>query len=277
MIRLNLVISFLKFFLTSSFVALPLQGLAYFPMSWSDLNYQMRYQAQWYRVMIENRVEVFDPFNSKMVSKGKILPKRVPEKSYVQIIHWKRDQVLVVETRSDEGQLMHLYYEYEEQSIEKQLDTVRYFNLHEIMPHFLRFLSKTKKNRERALREFNIEDFTVSQTWYDNEIHYQIGITDSDHFALIDPKTFLLKSLHSSIHRADGTKWILKVKFSQFKNYQRQEFPQLTEYFLDGKLFKRVNLIKVKSLSRLPIKELKEISIAHLETPSATWTVDYTR
>ena len=58
------------------------------------------------------------------------------------------------------------------------------------MPHYLRFLTKKSEHREQALREFNIEDFLVSQTWHENQIYYRIGIQGSDHYALIDPKTF---------------------------------------------------------------------------------------
>ena len=237
----------------------------------------MRYQAQWYRVRLENRIEIFDPFANKMGEVGKKNPKFMPERDYVQIINWKRDQVLVIETRDDEGQLMHLYCENGDQTVQKQIDPIRFFNLNEIMPHYLRFLTKKSEHREQALREFNIEDFLVSQTWHENQIYYRIGIQGSDHYALIDPKTFFLQSLHSSIQRANGSKWKLEVKFSKFKKYNRQEYPQITEYFLDGNLFKRVNLIKAKILSRLPIKELKEMAMTRVETLPATWTVDYAR
>ena len=92
-------------------VFLPKTGSAFFPLNWSDLNFQMRYQAQWYRVRLENRIEIFDPFANKMGEVGKKNLKFMPERDYVQIINWKGDQVLVIETRDDEGQLMHLYYE----------------------------------------------------------------------------------------------------------------------------------------------------------------------
>ena len=84
-------------------VFLPKTGSAFFPLNWSDLNFQMRYQAQWYRVRLENRIEIFDPFANKMGEVGKKNPKFMPERDYVQIINWKRDQVLVIETRDDEG------------------------------------------------------------------------------------------------------------------------------------------------------------------------------
>ena len=272
-----------KFFLLSWVLLIPMlvlfphQGLTFFPMSWSDLNYQMRYQAKWYRIRLENRVEVFDPFKSSLPPSEKWISKPLPERSYVQIIHWKRDQVLVIETRDDEGRLLHLYYENKDQSIVQQIDPIRIFNLNDVMPHFLRFLSKKSKTREKALREFNIEDFLVSQTWHGNQIYYQIGIQGSDHYALIDPKTFLLRSLHSSIHQVNGRKWKVKVQFSQFKNFQRQKFPQITEYYLDGKLFKRVRMVKAKHLSRIPIKELREIALTRSASHLATWTIDYAR
>ena len=171
-------------------VFLPKAGSAFFPLNWSDLNFQMRYQAQWYRVRLENRIEIFDPFENKMGEVGKKNPTLMSERDYVQIINWKRDQVLVIETRNDEGELMHLYYENRDQTIQKQIDPIRFFNLNEIMPHYLRFLTKKPEHREQALREFNIEDFLVSQTWHKNQIYYRIGIQGSDHYALVDPKTF---------------------------------------------------------------------------------------
>ena len=172
---------------------------------------------------------------------------------------------------------MHLYYENKDQNIDQQIDPIRFFNLKDVMPHFLRFLSKKSKTREKALREFNIEDFLVSQTWHENQIYYQIGIQGSDHYALIDPKTFLLRSLNSSIHQVNGRKWKVKVQFSQFKNFQRQKFPQITEYYLDGKLFKRVRMVKAKHLSRIPIMELREIALTRSASHLATWTIDYAR
>ena len=52
-------------------VFLPKAGYSFFPLNWSDLNFQMRYQAQWYRVRLENRIEIFDPFANKMGEVGK--------------------------------------------------------------------------------------------------------------------------------------------------------------------------------------------------------------
>ena len=46
-------------------VFLPKTGSAFFPLNWSDLNFQMRYQAQWYRVRLENRIEILIPLQIK--------------------------------------------------------------------------------------------------------------------------------------------------------------------------------------------------------------------
>ena len=91
-------------------VLLPKTGSAFFPLNWSDLNFQMRYQAQWYRVRLENRIEIFDPFENKIGEVGKKNPTLISERDYVQIINWKRDQIMVIETRNNDGELMHLYY-----------------------------------------------------------------------------------------------------------------------------------------------------------------------
>ena len=61
----NKFLIILVFILIPLLVFLPKAGSAFFPLNWSDLNFQMRYQAQWYRVRLENRIEIFDPFENK--------------------------------------------------------------------------------------------------------------------------------------------------------------------------------------------------------------------
>ena len=52
---------------------------AFYPLDWEDLNYQMRFQANWYRIRMETRVEVYDPFATNPgrpdILVSRILPK----------------------------------------------------------------------------------------------------------------------------------------------------------------------------------------------------------
>ena len=70
----NKYLIILVFNLIPLLVFLTKTGFAFFPLNWSDLNFQMRYQAQWYRVRLENRIEIFDPFAIKLGDMGKKNP-----------------------------------------------------------------------------------------------------------------------------------------------------------------------------------------------------------
>ena len=240
--------------------------------------FQMRDQTQWKRVRLENSVEVFDPFSRKPDGEFEKTPPLLPERGYVQIIHWQDNRILTIETRDKQGQLLHLFYENEDQQAEWSLDSVKPFSRVEVMPHYLRFLSRKPRNRVRALREMNITDFTVSRHWSrEGYALYKVGLDNSGHYALFDQKTFRLQSLHGTIVKKDGTEWRFRVEFRNFKKYRRQYYPRITEYYLDDRLIKRVSLEKLRSLSKLPLKELNDLAKARVQQAGASITINYTR
>ena len=114
------------------FIQKPLN--AYYPLDWEDLNFQMRFQANWYRIRMETRVEVFDPFATNLDRPEVPVSRIIPLKGCKQIIHWKRDEMINIETRDAQGQLLHIYYEYKDEMIEQQIDDQRVFKLLENVP-----------------------------------------------------------------------------------------------------------------------------------------------
>ena len=255
------------------FIQKPLN--AYYPLDWEDLNFQMRFQANWYRIRMETRVEVFDPFATNLDRPEVPVSRIIPLKGCKQIIHWKRDEMINIETRDAQGQLLHIYYEYKDEIIEQQIYGQRVFKLLDVMPHYLRFLSRNQANRDRALAELNIDDHTVSQQWYGDRIYYRIGLPGSGNFVLLDSKTFELNSAHGSIRKADGSEWKLKILFSQFEKFSGQRFPRTTKYLLDDRLFKKVSVVSLKTIQILPFQELKKIALARLQAKNAYLDIDY--
>ena len=119
-----------------------LTAVAYYPLSWDDLMYQMESRMSWKRLKMETVVQVFDPL---AVTEGNDIPEHpveIPARGYKQMIHWKDGEVLVVETYSMNGQLLHLYYEYNKDLLSVSLNDNRTFEEEDIMPIQLRFRSK---------------------------------------------------------------------------------------------------------------------------------------
>jgi len=98
---------------------------------------------------------------------------------------------------------------------------------------------------------------------------------ESGHYALLNPKTYDLLSINNRIWNSDG-RWIdLKIIFKSYETYRWQTYPKVTEYFLDEQLFKRVTVSSVQTISRLPIKRLKELAKELNQKQIATLKYDY--
>ena len=253
-----------------------LTAYAYYPLSWDDLMYQMESRMSWKRLKMETVVQVFDPF---VGTEGKDIPEHpveIPARGYKQMIHWKDGEVLVVETYNMNGQLLHLYYEYNKDLMSVSLNDNRTFETEDIMPIQLRFRSKFGEIRSKALQEFGIVNKDVAyHVREDNHVFLRIGDLESGHFVLLNPKTYDLSAIHDRIWKSDGT-WInLKIIFKNYETYRWQTYPKVTEYFLDEQLFKRVSVSNVRTLTRLPIKRHKELATTLQQKQFATLKYDY--
>ena len=93
---------------------------------------------------------------------------------------------------------------------------------------------------------------------------------------MLNPKTYDLFSLHRRLWQEDGGWLNLQIIFKNYKTYRWQTYPEVTEYYLDKRLFKRVTVNKIRTLSRLPAKTLKERALNLRRTQIATLKIDYT-
>ena len=232
---------------------------SYYPLTWEDLIYQMEKRMSWHAARIETNTEVFDPSYFNLDEGTRLNPKKLPARAYNQVIYWKDGEILIIETKNRKNQLLHFYYENNSDLLSISLNDNRTFDTEEILPRELRFKSRYESHRSKALEEFGIISKKVSYHLEDdNRVFLRIGNFKSGHFALINPKNYELYSLHSRIWSRKGAWLDLKIIFKNYEKYRWQLYPVITEYFLDEKLFKRVTVTKIRTLSTLPLKELKK-------------------
>lgn len=232
---------------------------AFYPMTWKDLMYQMKKRMSWHLAKIETNIKVFDPSIYDEDEKTRLYPIELPARGYNQVIYWKDGEILIIKTKNRKNELLHFYYENNSDILSISLNDNRTFFTEEILPRHLRFKSRFEYDRSKALKEFGIISKKVSyHIQDDNKVFLQIGNIESGHYALINPKNYELYSLHSRIW-SEGNTWLdLKIIFKNYEKYRWQLYPKITEYFLDNKLFKRVTITNIRTLSTLPLKKIKK-------------------
>ena len=251
-------------------------AVAYYPLSWDDLMFQMESRMSWKRLKMETIVQVFDPFSKIEGNDTPEHPVLIPSRGYKQMIHWKDGEVLVVETYSMNEDLLHFYYEFKERLMSVSLNDNRTFEVEDIMPLHLRFRSRFSEVRSKALQEVGILKKEIAyHVRQDNHVFLRIGDFESGHYALLNPKTYDLSVVHNRIWKPDAS-WInLKIIFKNYETYRWQTYPKVTEYYWDGQLFKRVTVSSVRTISRLPIKRLNELATELRYKKIATLKYDY--
>jgi len=249
---------------------------AFYPLSWDDLMYQMGKRMNWQAVKIKTVVQIFDPF-AKLPNGEKVLnPIELPSRRFNQIIHWKDGEVLVVESRDDKDNLLHFYYENKSDLLSISLSDNRSFITEDILPIHLKFKSRFENFRAKTLEEFGVFSKNISyHIRSDNHVFLRIGDIESGHFALIDSKTFDLSSLHNKIWGKDGSWHDIQVIFKNFEKYRWQTYPVITEYFLDKRLFKRVTINKIRTLSDLNIDRFHKKALNLIRPKNASLKNDY--
>ena len=275
--RINLVLIRLSiFFLVLIFFNLITTASAFYPITWDDLMFQMEKRMSWRRAIMETVVQVFDPFAKNVDGELSNQPVELPARGFKQVIHWKDGEVLVVETLDEKGQLLHFYYEYNNDLLSISLNENRIFETEDILPRQLRFRSRYEEERSKALQEVGIVSKNIAyHIRDDNHVFLRIGELDSGNFALLNPKTYDLFSLHRRLWK-EHVGWLdLQIIFKNYKTYRWQTYPEVIEYYLDKRLFKRVTVSKIRTLSRLPAKTLKERALNLRRTQIATLKNDY--
>ena len=232
---------------------------AYYPINWDDLMYQMQKRMSWQIARMETVVQIFDPFFNDTEGEPPKRPIELPARSFKQVIHWQDGKALVVETHDEQGELLHFHYENNTDQLSISLNDNRSFSTADILPRELRFRSRYEENRSRALQEFGIVSKEVAyHIRDDNHVFLRIGNLESGHYALLNPKTYELSSMHNRIWQEDGSSLDLTIVFKKYETYRWQTYAKVTEYFFDKQLFKRMTVSKIRTLSRLPIKKLKK-------------------
>ena len=234
-------------------------AVAYYPINWDDLMYQMQKRMSWQIARMETVVQIFDPFFNDTEGEPPKRPIELPARSFKQVIHWQDGKALVVETHDEQGELLHFHYENNADQLSISLNDNRSFSTADILPRELRFRSRYEENRSRALQEFGIVSKEVAyHIRDDNHVFLRIGNLESGHYALLNPKTYELSSMHNRIWQEDGSFLDLTIVFKNYETYRWQTYAKVTEYFFDKQLFKRMTVSKIRTLSRLPINKLKK-------------------
>jgi len=245
------------------------------PLAWGDLQFQMNQRVKWRRIYLETEVQVFDPFQSVADAKGKLRPVERSARHYRQRIHWKADEAIIVESTGFQNRQRHIHIEYKDNYADTALHPG--FDWHETSPWYLRLLARNSQNREQTLREYGLSGFHVTlQLSEDNHAFYRVGHPESGAYAFIQPITFRFHSLHREVQQPDGTVWRLEVRFSKFKTYRKQAYPQVTEYLLDGKLHKRVTVTKMEYLRRIPVTD-RSTELKPFAQPMTSLALDHAR
>ncbi len=270
LIRNSTILLLVIFFNFSSTTA------AFYPLDWDDLMFQMEKGMSWQEARMETVVQVFDPFIKNADAEIPTRPIELPARSYKQLIHWEDGKILVVETQDEQGGLLHFYYEYEADLLSISLNDNRSFLTADILPRQLRFRSRYEKKRSSALQEFGIVSKEVAyHIRDDNHVFIRIGNLESGHYALLNPKTYELSSMHNKIWQEDGSSLDLTIVFKEYETYRWQTYAKVTEYYLDNRLFKRMTVSKIRTLSRLPLKKLKKQAFNLRRKHTATLQNDY--
>ena len=98
---------------------------------------QFQDKIKWERASYEVEVQVFDPFRQQ--EDGTLL--EVPHLGYKQLVHWKNDEYLTVETKNLEGVLLHYFYEVEGTRVNENIAKNRKFDWMELRPYYIFFFS----------------------------------------------------------------------------------------------------------------------------------------
>ncbi|MDG1859971.1 MAG: hypothetical protein P8J49_00055, partial [SAR324 cluster bacterium] len=160
--------------------------------------FQMEKRMSWQVARMETVVQVFDPFIKNAEGEAPKRPSELTARSFKQLIHWQDGNTLVVETQDKQGGLLHFYYENNADLLSLSLNDNRSFLTEDILPRQLRFRSRYEENRSRALQELGIVSKEVAyHIRDDNHVFLRIGNLESGHYALLNPKTYELSSLHN--------------------------------------------------------------------------------
>lgn len=227
-------------------------------LTWDDMMPQvLRHNQAWEQVLLNTSVEVFEPF----VLKKEEPPQPMLMHGFLQTIYWKSGQLLAIETRDQQNELLHFYYEALGDIEDALTQSQRPFAQEDIFPHYLKFIVQRPKDWESVAEMFGIQSREISLFRdLDASIYYRIGDLQTQNFALIDEQSFLLKALQYEIQSQNGVHTI-RIQFKEMTPYGDLQYPKSTEYLIDGKLFKRVTVSQLNVPETLPLRALRQSAL----------------
>ncbi|MBF0279034.1 MAG: hypothetical protein HQM13_14635 [SAR324 cluster bacterium] len=241
------------------------------------MHFVLQENKKWDQAHLTVEVSIYDPFFKDLESSPGSRSNKISHLGYQQNIYWKAGELLVVETSNDLGELLHFYYESGGDVISVASQSKRIFSKMDILPHYFRFIVNRKEEWEKALQEVYVQGKEISLHHHrDFNVLYKVGDSQSEHFALIDSESFLLKELQHTI-QGDGKKYLIRIVFQTMTEYKELQYPKNTEYFLDDRLFKRVFIKSIDSPAKIPLDSLRQKAVKWSNARSATFQIDYTK
>ena len=228
---------------------------------WKDVVDQFQDKIKWERASYEVEVQVFDPFRQQEDG----TPLEVPHLAYRQLVHWKNDEYLTVETMNLEGVMLHYFYEVEGTRVNENIAKNRKFDWMELRPYYIFFFSHDLENFKAALKELEIPANT--HTMYlapDGNVYHRFGHPEHGPHLLMNTAANRIDSINFPINVPDGSTQLLSIRFKNFEEVgyrsKKIKYPLVTEIYLADRLFQRRNIKKLKELSRLPWRRLKQLA-----------------
>jgi len=253
-------------------LAAPPALLAYVPSA-QDLFTQLALQVPAVsRAIVDVRVLVFDPAprQADLPSGGEASvepePVEQPERGFRQRLYWIRDQLSAVETFSSSGEPLHVYLNEGLAAASVDLGARHFENLDVLHP-YLPFMGGRPDDWRQGLAEWGIQPWRVGlRPGYKLRNLYRVGMPGAP-AAFLDPARLSLVGLETRI-LTDGAPLRLSVTFGEAvmlgENLRREEqlyFPRVASFFLNGRLFKQIRVIRAFSdppLSSFPLARLRE-------------------
>ncbi|MGK0290856.1 MAG: hypothetical protein ACI86H_002319, partial [bacterium] len=235
-----LILCFLICFTLPNIVLARLMGVEELLSKVLEANKSIRY------FVIHVNVKVYNPeakISLTEENKDKLTPYEVPQKSFQQKIVWIRDKFLGIETQSKKGNPLHIYIEYGEIKLSKNLTKDRFFVDDDIYFPANFFYSKKIENIYTHLNELGVDFSALKLTKQSFRVFYQIG--RESNYILINPTQFRVEAIQQKIH-IKGRSYQYKMVFGGWKK-KKSNLPKRILFFIKNRLIKELEITKVKT------------------------------
>ena len=159
----------------------------------------------------------------------------------MQQVNFVRDDFVSIESFSKKKQLLHLLIKKGSQKLELALSKQRPFTEDDATHPALLFYTRLDWKLVRDLNELGLSPLEVKLREVGSQVFFQMGY--GDEYILVDPVTFKVVELTRSILIKEKH-YPLTIKLSAWDK-EREVIPQKINYYIKGRLFKSVRVVKV--------------------------------